>query len=116
MTQAWMTFNPRCGTARTVRDLLRARGIAPDIREYMTDPLTRAELAALVTEMGVPAREIVRWKEKEAVAAAGISETSGDDALLDAMAAHPILVNRPIVRTNKGIRLCRPSETVEALL
>ena len=114
--QAWMTYNARCGTARAVLDILRQRGIAPELREYLTAPLKRAELAALLKEMQVPARAIVRWKEKDAVAAAGIAADSTDDALLDAMAAHPILVNRPIVRTAKGTKLCRPSETVEALL
>jgi arsenate reductase len=113
---AWMTYNPNCGTARNVRDILRQRGIEPEIREYLKAPLTRAELAALAKEMNVPARAIVRWKEKDAIAAAGIAEDSSDDALLDAMAAHPILLNRPIVRTDKGIKLCRPSETVDALL
>jgi arsenate reductase len=114
--RAWMTYNAKCGTARNVLEILRQRGIEPEIREYLKAPLTRAELAALVNEMQVPAREIVRWKEKDAIAAAGIAEDSIDAALLDAMAAHPILLNRPIVRTPKGTRLCRPSETVEALL
>ena len=112
----WMTYNPNCGTARNVLALLRERGIAPEIREYLKQPLSRAELAALVKEMGAPAREIVRWKEKSAVAAAGIGEDSTEAALLAAMAAHPVLLNRPIVRTPKGVKLCRPSETVNGLL
>lgn len=114
--KAWMTYNAKCGTARNVLEILRQRGIEPEIREYLKEPLTRAELVALLQEMSVPAREIVRWKEKDALAAAGIAEDSTDDALLAAMAAHPILLNRPIVRTDKGIKLCRPSETVDALL
>lgn len=114
--QVWMTHNAKCGTSRNVLAALEARGITPEVREYLKAPLSRAELAALVAEMGVPAQTLVRWKEKEAVAAAGIDETSSEAALLEAMAAHPILLNRPIVRTPKGIRLCRPSETVNELL
>lgn len=114
--KVWMTYNPNCGTARNVLALLRERGIEPEIREYLKQPLTRAELAALVSEMGVPARVIVRWKQTQEIAAAGISEASTDAALLDAMAAHPVLLNRPIVRTPKGVALCRPSETVADLL
>jgi arsenate reductase len=114
--KAWMTHNPKCGTSRSVLAILRDRGIAPEIREYLKAPLSRAELAALVKEMAVPAHSLVRWKESEAVAAAGIGETSSEAALLAALAANPILLNRPIVRTGKGTKLCRPAETVQALL
>jgi arsenate reductase len=114
--KAWMTHNPNCGTSRNVLALLRARGIEPEIREYLKAPLTEAEIAALLREMNVPAREIVRWKQKEAVAQARISEQSPDAALVRAMAESPVLLNRPIVRTRKGIKLCRPSETVAELL
>ena len=79
-------------------------------------PLTRDEIAALVKEMGVPAKDLVRWKQAAEAAAAGIGETSTEAALIQAMADHPVLLNRPIVRTAKGVRLCRPSETVQALL
>jgi arsenate reductase len=111
-----MTFNPNCGTARNVLALLRERGIEPEIREYLKQPLSEAEIAALVKEMGVPARDLVRWKQTEAVEKAGISAQSPDGALVRAMAEFPVLLNRPIVRTAKGIKLCRPSETVEELL
>ena len=114
--KVWMTHNPKCGTARNVLAALHARGIVPEVRDYLKAPLSRTELAGLVREMDVPARTLVRWKEKEAVAAAGIDETSSEAALLEAMAAHPILLNRPIVRTPKGTKLCRPSETVNDLL
>ena len=110
--KAWMTYNPNCGTARNVLALLRERGIEPEIREYLKQPLTQGEIAALVAEMGVKVADVVRWKQTAEVQTAGISETSADAALLDAMAAHPVLLNRPIVRTAKGIGLCRPSETV----
>ena len=114
--EAWMTYNPACGTARNVLAILRGKGIEPDIREYLKQPLTRDEITALVQQMGVPMKDVVRWKQATDVAACGISETSSDADLLDALVAHPILLNRPIVRTGKGTRLCRPSETVDALL
>lgn len=94
--------NPNCGTSRGALALIRERGIAPEVIEYLKTPLTRAELAALVAKLGVPARELVRWKQAEAVAAAGIDETSSAAALLEAMAAHPILMNRPVVVTGKA--------------
>ncbi|MES2473414.1 MAG: ArsC/Spx/MgsR family protein, partial [Pseudomonadota bacterium] len=74
------------------------------------------QLGALVAKMGVPVKDMVRWKQGTEVGAAGISETSSDEALLDAMAQRPILMNRPIVVTPKGAKLCRPSETVVELL
>jgi arsenate reductase len=114
--KAWMTYNPNCGTARNVLAILRGRGIEPQIREYLKQPLSRDEIAALVQEMKVKVADVVRWKEAQAVAAAGITQASGDATLLEALAAHPVLLNRPIVTTGKGTRLCRPSETVEALL
>ncbi len=116
MSKVWMTYNPSCGTARNVLALIRARGIEPQIREYLKDPLTRDEIAALVMQMGVKVADVVRWKQEKEVAAAGITQTSPDSVLLDALAATPILLNRPIVRANKGITLCRPSETVDDLL
>lgn len=111
--KVWMTYHPNCGTARNVLALLRERGIEPEIREYLKQPLTRDEIAALVSEMGVPARDVVRTKEP-LYAELGLA-TADDDALADAMARHPVLLNRPIVRTARGVKLCRPSETVESL-
>jgi arsenate reductase len=108
--------NPKCSTSRGALEILRAHGIEPVIIEYLKTPLTRPELAALANRMQVPVRDLVRWKEKDTVAEAGITETSDDAALLDAMATHPILMNRPIVVTDKGARLCRPSESVTTLL
>ncbi len=116
MTRAWMTHNPKCETSRNVLAILGSHGIEPEIREYLKEPLSQAEIAALVREMGVPARELVRWKQKEEVAKAGIGESSTDAALIRAMAEYPVLLNRPIVRTKKGIKLCRPSEMVAELL
>jgi arsenate reductase len=108
--------NAKCSTSRTALDIIRGKGIEPVIVEYLKTPLTKAELKALAAKMGLKVKDVVRWKEKEIVAEAGISEASSDDALLDAMAKHPILLNRPIVVTDKGARLCRPSEMVAELL
>jgi arsenate reductase len=114
MMKAWMTYNPNCGTARNVLALLRERGIEPEIREYLKQPLTRGEIAALVAQMGVPVRDVVRTKEP-LYAELGLSGAD-DGALLDAMVKHPVLLNRPIVKTPKGVRLCRPSEAIAALI
>lgn len=109
-----MTHNPACGTSRNVLALLRQRGIEPTIIEYLKTPLSRDEIAALVKRMNVPVRDIVR--KKEALYSELKLEKAGDDELLDAMAKHPVLLNRPIVTTPKGTKLCRPSETVVELL
>ena len=106
--------NAGCSNSRGALEIIRAQGIVPEIREYLTSPLTKAELAALIERMALRPRDIVR--EKEAVfAQLGLTDAS-DDALLDAMAAHPVLMNRPIVVTPKGARLCRPPELVKELL
>ena len=106
--------NPSCSNSRKALEIIRSKGIEPHIVEYLKTPLTRDEIAALVKKMKVPVREIVR--AKEAIYADLNLDKADDDALLDAMSEHPILFNRPIVITPKGIKLCRPSETVAALL
>lgn len=106
--------NPGCSNSRGALELLRAQGIEPEIREYLKAPLTKAELAALVQRLDVRPRAIVR--EKEAVYGELGLANANDDALLDAMVAHPILMNRPIVVTAKGVKLCRPPELVKELL
>ena len=108
--------NPMCGTSRGALGIIREKGIEPTIIEYLKTPLTKGQLKALIARMGVPVRDVVRWKQKDEVAQAGISESSSDEALLDAMAKFPILMNRPIVITDKGVKLCRPSDSVETLL
>ena len=108
--------NGKCGTSRNALEILRGRGIEPTVVEYLKTPLDKAALKALIAKMGAAVKDVVRWKEKETVAEAGIDESSSDDALLNAMAKHPILMNRPIVVTPKGAKLCRPSETVNELL
>lgn len=108
--------NPNCGASRNVLAILKEKGLAPRVIEYLKTPLTREELKTLVARMGVDVKDVVRWKQKDEVAAAGIHEASGDDALLDAMVKFPILMNRPIVITPKGAKLCRPSDTVAEIL
>ena len=104
--------NPLCGTSRGTLAIIREKGIEPTIIEYLKTPLDPHELRALIDKMKVPVKDVVRWKQTDEVAATGISETTDDDTLLAAMAAHPILMNRPIVVTDKGAKLCRPEETV----
>lgn len=108
--------NARCGTSRNTLALIRESGFEPRVVEYLATPPTRAELADLVARSGLPVREVVRSKEP-LFAELGLDDPAiGDEALLDAMAANPILINRPIVVTPKGVRLCRPAELVREIL
>jgi arsenate reductase len=108
--------NPACGTSRNVLGLIRAAGIEPTIIEYLKSPPTRAELTDLIARMGIPVRALLREKDTP-YAELGLDDPSlSDDALLDAMMAHPILINRPIVVTPTTVKLCRPSDTVKPLL
>jgi arsenate reductase (glutaredoxin) len=108
--------NPDCGTSRNTLAMIRNAGIEPHVIEYLKTPPTRLLLLQLINRMGVSVREVIREKGtpyKEL----GLDDPSlTDDQRLDAMMAHPILINRPIVVTPKGVRLCRPSETVLDLL
>ena len=108
--------NPRCGTSRNTLALIREAGVEPRVVEYLATPPTRAELQALVARAGLSVRDVLRSKEA-LVSELGLDDPAvGDDALLDAMMAHPILINRPIVVTGKGVRLCRPAELVREIL
>lgn len=108
--------NPACGTSRNTLAMIRATGVEPTVIEYLKTPPSRQTLTDLVARMGVPLRRILREKGTP-FAELGLDDPSlSDDALLDAIAAHPILMNRPIVVTPRGVRLCRPSETVLDLL
>jgi arsenate reductase len=107
--------NPSCSNSRQALAIIRERGIEPTIIAYLKTPLTTDQLRALIVKTGVPVKDVIRWKEA-AVAEASIGETSSDDELLEAMAKHPILMNRPIVSTGKGVKLCRPGEVVAELL
>lgn len=114
--KVWMTHNPKCETSRNVLAILRDKGIEPVIREYLKEPLSKDEIAALAKKMKVPLRDLVRWKQKDEVAAAKISTDSSDAVLLKAMEKFPVLLNRPIVTTPKGTKMARPSETVREVL
>ena len=108
--------NPGCGTSRNALAAIRAAGHEPVVIEYLKTPPTRDELKSLIARMGVPVRAVVRSKES-LFRELGLDELEVDDEeLLDAMMAHPVLINRPIVVTERAVRLCRPSETVKELL
>ncbi|EKM5761042.1 arsenate reductase (glutaredoxin) [Cronobacter turicensis] len=116
MTPITIYHNPACGTSRNTLGLIRNSGVEPTIILYLDTPPTRDELKTLITEMGISVRALLR-KNVEPYQALGLDDEKISDAqLLDAMLAHPILINRPIVVTSLGTRLCRPSEAVLALL
>ncbi|WP_420007624.1 arsenate reductase (glutaredoxin) [Xanthomonas sacchari] len=108
--------NPACGTSRNVLGLIRNSGVEPTVIEYLKTPPDRATLQALAAASGLPLRELIRQKGTP-YAELGLDDpTLDDDALLEAMLQHPILLNRPIVVSPLGTRLCRPSETVLEIL
>ena len=108
--------NPRCGTSRTALGLIRNAGVEPHVIEYLKTFPARALLRQLADRTGVPLRALLRDKEPIFRELGLNANTLAEDALLDAFEAHPILLNRPIVVTPKGVRLCRPSELVIDLL
>ncbi|GBQ94040.1 arsenate reductase (glutaredoxin) [Gluconobacter cerinus] len=108
--------NPACGTSRNVLALIRNSGEEPRIIEYLKTPPSRAELVSLIARMGVPVRSILREKGTPFHELGLNNPARSDDALIDAMIAHPILMNRPIVVTPLGGALCRPSEAVLDIL
>lgn len=108
--------NPACGTSRNALAMVRASGEAPVVIEYLKTPPSRETLVGLLAAMGARPRDILRERGTP-YAELGLGDPAlSDDALLDAMMAHPILINRPIVITRRGTRLCRPSERVLDLL
>jgi arsenate reductase len=108
--------NPGCGTSRNTLAMIRNAGIEPHVIEYLKTPPSRALLQQLAVRMGLSLRELLREKGTPYAELGLDSKALTDDQLLDAMMAHPILINRPIVVTPKGVRLCRPSELVLDLL
>ncbi|RKK01883.1 arsenate reductase (glutaredoxin) [Pseudoroseomonas wenyumeiae] len=116
MSDVTIYHNPACGTSRNTLALIRNSCEEPEVIEYLKTPPTREVLADLIRRMGIPVRDILRQKGTpyEELGLGGPSLT--DDQLLDAMMAHPILINRPIVVTPLGVKLCRPSEAVLGIL
>lgn len=108
--------NPKCGTSRNVLAAIRASGVEPTIIEYLKTPPSRADIVAMLCDAGIGARDLLRDKQAEADARGLNDPAVSDDAIIDAMADEPILINRPFVRTPKGAALCRPSEAVLPLI
>lgn len=115
MSAITIYHNPECGTSRNTLALIRNAGIEPNVIHYLETPPSRSELVVLIAAMGMPVRELLR-KNVPPYEALGLAEVHSDDELIDAMLAHPILINRPIVVSPLGTRLCRPSEVVLDIL
>lgn len=108
--------NPACGTSRNTLALIRNAGVEPEVVEYLKTPPSRATLSRMIKDAGLSVRQAIREKEK-LFAELGLADaTLADEQLLDAMLAHPVLINRPFVVTPAGTRLCRPSELLLEIL
>ncbi|HJU77459.1 MAG TPA: arsenate reductase (glutaredoxin) [Sphingomicrobium sp.] len=114
--KATIYHNPMCGTSRKTLEILRDSGADISIREYMKSPPTREELARLYQSAGMTPREGLRAKEPLADELGLNRPDVTDEEVLDAMVAHPILIERPLVETDKGVRLCRPQDRVREIL
>jgi arsenate reductase len=108
--------NPDCGTSRNTLAVIRQSGEEPEVIEYLKTPPSRARLVELIKAMGIPVRALLREKGTPYAELGLVDPKWTDDELIDLMLKHPILINRPIVVTPKGVRLCRPSEAVLDLL
>jgi arsenate reductase (glutaredoxin) len=108
--------NSRCGTSRTTLGLIRDAGHEPEVVDYLASPPEREQLRDMIARAGLSVRDAIRTKEA-VYGELGLDKPEvGDEALLEAMVAHPILINRPFVITPKGVRLCRPSDLVQEIL
>ena len=116
MSDITIYHNPRCGTSRNALAMIRASGTEPVVIEYLNTPPSRAQLVELIKTAGLGVRGIMRAKEALFGELGLGGPDMADEALIDAMLAHPILINRPIVFTPLGTRLCRPPETVLDIL
>ena len=114
--KATIYHNPMCGTSRKTLEILREEGADPTVIEYMKSPPSRDELKALYERAGITPREGLRAKEPLAAELGLTRDDVTDDEVLDAMMKHPILINRPLVVTDKGVRLCRPQDMVREIL
>jgi arsenate reductase len=116
VTEIVIYHNPECGTSRNTLALIRNSGVEPHVVEYLKTPPSRALLVEMIARAGMTPRELLREKGTP-YADLGLGDVSlSDDALIDAMIEHPILINRPLVVTPLGVKLCRPSEAVLDLL
>lgn len=116
MSAITIYHNPECGTSRNTLELIRNSGVEPTVIHYLETPPSRDELVSLIAAMGMPVRELLRKNVPPYETLALAEDRFSDDELIDAMLAHPILINRPIVVTPLGTRLCRPSELVLDIL
>ena len=114
MAKSVIYHNPKCSTSRKTLDLLRDNGIDPEVVQYLKTPPSRAELVKMIKDAGIDVRTAVR-KREALYDELGLADAS-DDELLDAMAEHPILIERPFVVTPKGTRLARPIDAVREIL
>ena len=114
--KATIFHNPMCGTSRKTLDILKDSGRDVWIREYLKDPPERDELKALYDKAGIAPRDGLRAKEPLAAELGLLDPGVDDDTVLDAMIEHPILIERPLVETEKGARLCRPQDKVREIL
>ena len=115
-TQTTIYHNPKCGTSREVLGILRESGTEPRVVEYLKTPPTRAELLELLTKMRMTPRQLLRRKGTPFDELKLDDPTKSDEQLIDAILAHPILMERPVVVTGKGVAVCRPAEKVMELL
>lgn len=115
-SKATIYHNPKCGTSRKTLEILREAGRDVWIREYLKQPPTRDELASMYQRAGMAPRDGLRSKEPLAQQLGLTGPDVGDEEILDAMVEHPILIERPLVETEKGVRLCRPQDKVREIL
>jgi len=108
--------NPACGTSRKTLEILRSSGTEPTVIEYLKAPPSRDELRRLYDRAGISPRDGLRAKEPLAAQLGLTRPDVSDDEILDAMMEHPVLINRPLVETDKGVRLCRPQDIVREIL
>ena len=114
--KATIFHNPMCGTSRKTLEILRDEGVDVWIREYLKQPPTREELKSLYERAGISPRDGLRAKEPLAEELGLTAPDVDDDTILDAMIEHPILIERPLVATDKGVRLCRPQDKVREII
>jgi arsenate reductase len=114
--KALIHHNPECGTSRKTLEILQESGVELTVNEYLRSPPSRDELKRLYARAGIAPRDGLRAKEPLAEQLGLTAPGVTDDEILDAMVAHPILINRPLVETDKGVRLCRPQEVVREIL